>query len=761
MIGGSVTGINFTGLASGIDTEAIIQKMIALQTRPLQRLMVRKSELSARMGAYDQFRGLISNLQTAAGALSVKNAFNLIRANSSDTQVATVSASTDALPGTYELRVSKLAQAHKIVSGAHTSATAELGVSGQFMVNGKVIELVASDTLSSIASKINAANAGVTASILNGDNGQVFLTLTANETGANSRIQLADVGGFSVLVPTLKLVTYADFVRNQQGNAALSERFTSASTPIGSLFGMNTPPSGTIQLNGVNIAIDFATDSLNTIADRINSAGIPGVSASVVSETVNGTTYYRLKIEGDSALPTFTDNNNLLKNLGILQNQYERELVQAQDAEFTVDGINFKRSKNQITDVIPGVTLTLQSADTSNPKRATITLSRDYDGIKGSVNNFINAFNSLVDFLKQNASFDKETLKSGMLFGDSTVSLIQDTLVRRITDVVQGLDGTLRSLTQIGVQLGQDGKLTLDEGKLMQMLNSDLTSVSRLFIANGYATNPNIAFVSATDATRPSTATGYEVVITQVATRATATASVAQTGASTTEERLTFSGRLFGNEPYTLVIRSGSTIDDIIARINGNARLKNLVVASKDSEGKLVIQARNYGSASSFTVVSDQAASANNSGIGTDTIEAQGQDVAGTINGEPATGQGQFLTGNSGNPNTAGLQIRVMATAPGTYGAVIFTRGVADQIRQYAKSVTDIVNGDLTIANNTLQDQIKALDEQMQAIREEVSRREQALRQQFASLERALSQMQSQSMRLAAMMGGMPSMRAA
>jgi flagellar hook-associated protein 2 len=761
MIGGSVTGINFTGLASGIDTEAIIQKMIALQTRPLQRLMVRKSELSARMGAYDQFRGLISNLQTAAGALSVKNAFNLIRANSSDTQVATVSASTDALPGTYELRVSKLAQAHKIVSGAHTSATAELGVSGQFMVNGKVIELVASDTLSSIASKINAANAGVTASILNGDNGQVFLTLTANETGANSRIQLADVGGFSVLVPTLKLVTYADFVRNQQGNAALSERFTSASTPIGSLFGMNTPPSGTIQINGVNIAIDFATDSLNTIADRINSAGIPGVSASVVSETVNGTTYYRLKIEGDSALPTFTDNNNLLKNLGILQNQYERELVQAQDAEFTVDGINFKRSTNQITDVIPGVTLTLQSADASNPKRATITLSRDYDGIKGSVNNFINAFNSLVDFLKQNASFDKETLRSGMLFGDSTVSLIQDTLVRRITDVVQGLDGTLRSLAQIGVQLGQDGKLTLDEGKLMQMLNSDLTSVSRLFIANGYATNPNIAFVSSTDATRPSSATGYEVVITQVATRATATASVAQTGASTTEERLTFSGRLFGNEPYTLVIRSGSTIDDIIARINGDARLKNLVVASKDSEGKLVIQARNYGSASSFTVVSDQAASANNSGIGTDTIEAQGQDVAGTINGESATGQGQFLTGNSGNPNTAGLQIRVMATAPGTYGAVIFTRGVADQIRQYAKSVTDIVNGDLTIANNTLQDQIKALDEQMQAIRDEVSRRELALRQQFASLERALSQMQSQSMRLAAMMGGMPSMRAA
>ncbi len=761
MFGGSITGINFAGLASGIDTEAIIQKLIELQSRPLQRLMVRKSELSARMSAFDQFRGLVNNLQTAAGALSVKNAFNLIRATSSDTQVATVTASTDALPGTYELRVSKLAQAHKIISGAHASATAELGATGQFMVNGKIIEVNPSDTLTTIASKINAANAGVTASILNGDNGQVFLTLTATHTGAESRIQLADVGGYNIIVPTLKLVSYAEFIRNQQGNAALSERFTDSGTPLGTLFQMSSPTSGTIQINGVAVSIDFATDSLNTIASRINNAGIPGVTASVVSETVNGTTYYRLKIEGASGVPTFTDNNNILKNLGILQNQYERELVQAQDAEFSVDGINFKRSTNQITDVIPGVTLNLLSADATNPKTVTITLSRDYDGIKGSITSFINAFNSLVDFIKQNASFDKETLKGGILFGDSTISLIQDTLVRQITDVVQGLDGTLRALSQVGVQLGQDGKLTLDEGKLMQMLNSDLTGVSRLFIANGTTTNTQIAFVSATDATRPSPATGYEVVITQVATRATASASIAQTGASTTDERLTFSGSLFGNEPYTLVIPAGSTIDDTIARINSDARLKNLVVASKDSEGRLVIQARNYGSASSFTVVSDQAASATSSGIGTTAINAQGQDVAGTINGEPATGQGQFLTGNSGNPNTAGLQIRVLATTPGTYGAVIFTRGVADQVRQYAKSITDIVNGDLTLATNTLQDQIKAIDEQMQSIREEISRREQMLRQQFARLESALSQMQSQSMRLSAMLGGMPGLRIA
>ena len=171
MIGGNLSGINFAGLATGIDTESIIQKLTELQTRPMQRLMVRKSQLQSRMSAFDQFRGLVNNLASAAGALSVNSAFNSVRGSSSDTNVATITSSTEALPGVYELRVSKLAQAHKIVSGAHTSATAELGASGQFMVNGKIITLQTSDSLNSVAQKINAAGAGVTASVLTTENG--------------------------------------------------------------------------------------------------------------------------------------------------------------------------------------------------------------------------------------------------------------------------------------------------------------------------------------------------------------------------------------------------------------------------------------------------------------------------------------------------------------------------------------------------------------------------------------------------------------
>lgn len=757
MIGGSLSGINFSGLASGIDTESIIQKLSELQARPLQRLMVRKNQLNSRMSAFDQFQGLVRSLQSAAGALATRTTFNIMQGNSSDSQVVTVSPSTEAQPGTYEIRVSKLAQAHKIVSGAHTSATAELGVSGRFMVNGKVIEVNANDTLQTIASKINGANAGVTASILNADGGQFYLTLTASETGRNSRIQLADVGGSMVLVPTLKLVSYEEFVRHQQENAALSSRFRDTTSSFATLFQLSSPPSGTIQINGVDIAIDFANDNLNSLVSKINGAGA-GVTASIVSETENGTTYYRLKIDGGSSLPTFQDNNNILKNLGILQQAYQNELVQAQDAEFSVDGFQFRRSRNQITDVIPGVTFTLQSADASNPKTATISLTRNLDAAKRNVQSFVDAFNSIVDFLKTNASYDKENQKAGILFGDVTVESVRDGLIQRIINPVSGLEGTLRVLAQVGVTLGQDGKLSLNEGTLTQRLSEDLNGVMRLFVAEGRATNPYVSFVSASDKTRPSPIGGYEIVITQAATQATATAGIAQTAARTTAETLTFSGALFNNENYSITLEAGTTIDDTIARINSDYRLKNLVVASKDASGRLVITAKNYGSASSFTVASNLEADSTNSGIGTTPINANGLDVAGTINGEPATGRGQFLTGNSDNPNTAGLQIRFTGTAPGTYGVVHFTRGVADLVRIYTKDITDIINGDLTLAKNTLQDQMKSIDEQINSIREEVNRKQLTLREQFARLESTLSRMQSQSARLAAMTAGLPSL---
>lgn len=120
------------------------------------------------------------------------------------------------------------------------------------------------------------------------------------------------------------------------------------------------------------------------------------------------------------------------------------------------------------------------------------------------MNNFVNAFNSLVDFLKQNASINKETLQAGVLFGDTTVSSVMDGIINRTISALPNVQDGLRVLAQVGVQLGQDGKLTFDEGKFNQAITQDLQGVMRLFTASGRTTDPNISFVSSTDKTKAS-----------------------------------------------------------------------------------------------------------------------------------------------------------------------------------------------------------------------------------------------------------------
>ena len=68
--------------------------------------------------------------------------------------------------GTYAIKVSQLAAPEQIVSDGSTSSGTALGISGQMVINGTAISVASTDTLSGIASKINSANAGVSASVL-------------------------------------------------------------------------------------------------------------------------------------------------------------------------------------------------------------------------------------------------------------------------------------------------------------------------------------------------------------------------------------------------------------------------------------------------------------------------------------------------------------------------------------------------------------------------------------------------------------------
>jgi flagellar hook-associated protein 2 len=744
----SLSGINFSGLSTGIDTDSIVKQLVGLAQRPVRILQARQQQIQQQQIAINQIAATLAGFQAAAAALDNTTSFSSVKATSSDTSVATVSASLGAQPGNHTLQVIQLAQAHRLAATPQTSQTTPLGVSGQIVINGKAINIAASDTLQTIASHINSAKVGVNATIISTEANSYTLVLTSQNTGTANTIQLSDTGTSTILRTTLGLIDAGTSIANPITNGAASSRFADSSSSVGTLLGLTAPQSGTVQIDGVDIAIDFATDSLSAIASKINAAAIPGVSASIVATTdpVSGASRQELHIVGDST-PTFADSNNILTNLGILSNTPTNELAAAKDAIFSINGLQATRRSNTISDVISGVTFTLlKDADTPSTQ---ITINTDIETIKSNIKTFVNQYNQLIRTIKDLASFDPETLTGGPLFGDVTVQSLMDSLTQRVTDSISGLSGPYVALSQVGITLDQTGTLHINDSQLTAALETNLADVEKLFRAIGVASDSSVSYVSSTEKTRPSTSTGYAIYITQVAAQATLTASTQHTADDNPNvETLTFTGIQFGASGYTVFLDPYSTLDGIVSKINADSTLSAILTAS-NVEGRLRLTAKQYGSAYSFTVVSSQPAANNNSGIGNTPVDATGLDVAGTINGEAASGKGQFLTGNTGNANTEGLQIRVTATVAGSLGTVTFTKGIANQVKEFAAGSTDFISGTLTLYSRAMDEQVSEIGKEIAALQERIKSEESRMRAEFAAMEAAVSQIRAASVGLA------------
>lgn len=747
-IGSSLSGITFSGIGSGIDSDSIVQRLIQLESIPITRMQSQQAVLTQRMGLMSALRGQVSNFQSAANALNSASAFQNVKAVSSAESVATITSGPGAVQGIYQLAVSKLAQAHKVSSAAQNDASSALGLSGSFVINGKGINVSEADTLTSIAQKINETNSGVTASLINGGTGNTYLTLSSNKTGAENVIQAADVSG-SILAG-LGILSGSTSIREPITNGAASFGFSSSSEAVASMAGLTGLGPTTINVNGFDVAVDLATQSLQDIANAINNAGT-GATASVRSVDAGGTTIYKLDIAGAST-PTFLDPDGTLGALGILQNDFGTELVAAQDAEYTLDGVSFTSATNTVSSVISGVTFTLLKANEGTPETATLSLAQDNEAVKAKIKEFMDAFNGVVDFIKGNSAFDKETFSAGPLFGDAVARQVEQVLGDSLFTQIEGLPTNLSNLTQIGFSFDSDGKLELDESTLDNALSTNATAVSNLFRARGDAVGSALAYVSSSDKTVPSGSGVYSVVITQAATLGSYKAETAQTLTSAVTETLTFNGSLFGNNAYNLVLPSGSDLAATIATINNDAKLKDLVVASNDG-GQLLITSKKYGTSGNFTVTSDLAAAADNSGIGTSGLghSETGVDVAGTINGESATGAGQFLTGASGNATTDGLQVQYTGTVLGAVGEIRFTKGIGAIVAGLVSQFNDQASGLISANDQSLQDQFDTLSASIESLQARIALKEQDLRRRFAAMEQAISSMQGQQQQLSAM----------
>jgi len=738
------SGINFGGLASGMDTEGIISKLVSIQKQPIARLQQQQQKYLKQADVIAALKGQISNVAQSANSLLTADAFSAVIPSNSDSSVASLVMSGVGQAGNYTLSVSKLAQAQKISSGAQSSVSSALGQTGQFTINGKLVSVDSTDSLSSVARKINDVSPGATASIINGGTGNAYLTITSSNSGISGKPQLSDLTGS--FLSTIGVLGATENIRLPITNGAAGINFSSSSDIVGSSLGVTGLTAQTIKVNGVNVSINLQSDSLQAVADKINSAST-GATASVVSVTEGVNTKYRLEITGASS-PTFVDAGNTLATLGIVQKIASNELVAAQDASYKVDGVSLTSSTNTIEGVIPGGKITLLKADATTPPTTTLSIKSDTDAVANRIKSFTDSYNTAVKFITDNSQFDGDTYETGPLFGDPVARQFLSTMNSLLMSNIPGLTGNYKNLTDIGIRIDGTGSLSVDSSKLNTAIQTDSEGVRKLFQNFGSSSSSSVVYISGTSSTQPSSPSSYGVNITQVATKTQYVAATAKTSNNTSSETLTFSGNLIGSSSYNLTIDVGSNLQAIIDKINNDTKLKDLLTASNNS-GKLQIDSKRFGSNGLFNVVSNQSPLGSNSGVGFNPgTLTNGLDVAGTINGESAMGVGQFLTGTKTDGKALGLQIQYSGTSTGNAGNITFTRGMSGIVNSALTMFTDIASGITVTTEKALRDQGELIKNQIDTINKRAAASITELRAKFSQMEQQISKVQQQGARL-------------
>ncbi len=193
-------GLNFTGLATGIDTAKIIDGLTSLTTRRINTLKARQADIADKQTTFAALQGQLFDLQSKAARLarSAGGAFDGRTAVSSDKTVVTTAAGTAAVAGTYSITVTALAQAHQMTSGgfADPNAAIKQGTLTLQVGSGTATTITVDDrnaTLQGLANSINAAGGDVRASVINDGSATPYrLLLTATRTGAANAIAVTN-----------------------------------------------------------------------------------------------------------------------------------------------------------------------------------------------------------------------------------------------------------------------------------------------------------------------------------------------------------------------------------------------------------------------------------------------------------------------------------------------------------------------------------------------------------------------------------------
>ncbi len=386
-----MASITSLGIGSGLDVESLVSKLMSVEQTPINNIKKASAGLQTKISAYGQLQGAMSAMQTAAQKLSDPATWTASSVSSSDASVVSITG-LNAGTQSHVITVSQLATAQNVASGVFSDGNSLVGAgtltialgswegdppvfTGKTGSSSVSIDVSATDTLNSIRDKLNAANAGVVASVVS-DAAGTRLVIRSRDTGLTN--------GFRI----------------------------SASDP--SLAG--------------------------------------------------------LSYEGPDA------GGMSLKQSGA-------------NAAFNMDGLDLSSESNTLSTVASGLTLTLLKTSAT---AINVGSSTDTTAIKKTIQDFVTAYNGLMNLMRDQTKYDSATKTAGSLQGDSKAVSLQQ-MLRNLSGGSTTLAGDLARLADIGLDPGQNGTLTVNSTKLDKALGN-LTDLKRFFSAVDVSNSANNGF---------------------------------------------------------------------------------------------------------------------------------------------------------------------------------------------------------------------------------------------------------------------------
>lgn len=334
-------------VGSGLDVPGMSKALADADIKvELARLSSQSKSVNTQLSAMGQLKSLIDGLQASLTNMITSDQFYSLKATVSDGDYLSVTTSSTAAAGQYQVQIDTLAQNHTLASSPFADTTSSIG-NGTITINfgsyspdksvftpnadkpGKTITISAgNDSLTAVRDAINNSDSGVTATIVTDSQGP-RLTLTSKDSGSNSALQViindndgnnTDSSGLSALAydPTTAVenstekVAAVDSVIYLNGIKLTNSSNTLSNVIDGLTLNLKKVTAGT----NINVGVDYnksqVTNLINDFIQKYNATAnmlnmLTGYNPDTKSSGI---------LQGDATLRTFRQSlSNLIGNV--------------------------------------------------------------------------------------------------------------------------------------------------------------------------------------------------------------------------------------------------------------------------------------------------------------------------------------------------------------------------------------------------------------------------------------------------------------